>query len=223
MFSCFSQSSSKELFPNKRLFEKKGKLYFNLSTELRITPLPIKDEYFNEISPAGFFTNVDKLHSGTALGYGIEYFLTENLSLGFDHFFRYESVLYDFYSIEQDLGAVTTEKTLLQDLSLHINYTLKTFSDNSELFIRVGYTNFHGGSDFLVKYPIAYDDNGEPVLFTENQVTYNNGGYNLALGYRSKRTSMLMGTYFSQAGPFYEVNFSIITPYLRITYQIGKL
>ena len=62
---------------------RKGKLFFKLGTEYRITPLPIKAGR----RPEARFTNPELQNSGVAIHYGLDFFATKNLSFGFANSF----------------------------------------------------------------------------------------------------------------------------------------
>jgi len=217
IFFTYAQENKEDSF---EFLNRKGQLFFNLGTELRITPLPYS---FNKPLDSGArFTNIDLLHSGPALSYGLEYFINQNFSIGFNHSFRYDTVLYNFGGIEQNFGVENSQKELLQGLHLHINKYFR-ISKNSEIFIRLGVSSYNGGSQYLLKEPISFDENGNPDFFVDSQSDFFNVGLNLAVGYQNKRVKLLLGVYFSNGGKFFEEDFSIVTPYVKFTYTIGRL
>lgn len=217
----FSQELISEVGDSKFSTKRKGQLFFKLGTEFRITPIP----YENSLpSPSGFFTNVDQLHSGPAISYGLEIFIRENLSIGLDHNFRYETLLYDVNQLERGFVASKSQKELLHGFNLYFSRYFKISNKKpAELFIRAGISSFNGGSQFLFVSPVGEDENGEPITFLQNQADYVNFGLNSAVGYRNNRTSILTGLYFSNGGTFFQNNFQIITPYVKITYTLGRL
>jgi len=81
----FSFFFSNDLFsqwsPSYSDFEgRKGKITLNFGVEYRVTPLYEFDETLLR-NFAGSFTNVDNLHRRPAFSYGLEVFLSRNLSL----------------------------------------------------------------------------------------------------------------------------------------------
>ena len=168
------------------------------------------------------FTNIDQLHSGPALSYGLEFFIGQNFSFGFDHSFRYETVLYNLEGIEQDFGVENSQKELLHGLHLHINKYFR-LSENSEIFIRLGLSSYNGGSQYLLKEPVSFDVDGNPDSIIRFQRDFFNVGLNFAVGYQNKRIKFLLGVYFSNGAKFFQEDFSIVTPYIRFVYTIGKL
>jgi len=217
-FSSFSQKAEGI---QDALNNRKGNLFFNVGGEYRITPLPYDS---TEPESPTFFTNVDFLHSGPALSIGLEYFIRNNLSVGLDHTLSYDTLLYDINELGENFAASKTEKELLHGFHLYFSRYFKISSKNeSEIFIRLGISSFNGGSQFLLVEPVGDDGNGNPVTFFQSQVDFVNFGPNFAIGYRNKRISILAGVYLSNGSTFFRDNFRIVTPYIKLTYTIGKL
>lgn len=210
-----SQEFKKKDFSANR----KRQLFFKVGSEFRVTPVP----YGNRVpDPATSFTNVDQLHAGPAFSYGLEFFTSENFSIGLDHSFRYDTVLYDFNQTGENFVALKSEKELLQGFHLYLTKYFKIFKEG-EIFVRFGISSFNGGSEFFLVEPIGDDGEGNPLLFTQTQRTFANFGPNLAIGYNKNRVSMIGGVYLQSGGTFYTTSFPIIVPYLKLTYNIGKL
>ena len=219
--SSFFLSSQQNKSDNLDLnINRKGQLYFKLGSEFRITPIPYKS---SEISNVGAFTNVDQLHSGPALSYGLEFFINKNFSIGLDHSFRYDTVLYDFDPLNTSFSAQKSQKELLQGFHLYFTKYFKISAKDGEIFVRAGLSSFNGGSEFLLVEPLGLDVEDDPIVTFQTQVNFVNFGTNLAVGYRKKKVSALIGFYFSNGGTFFERDFQIATPFLKLTYDLGKL
>lgn len=215
-------SYSQDLKEPSELFKNRGgKLFFNVGSEFRITPIP-HDDSFPE--SATFFTNIDFLHSGPALSFGLEFFIKKNLSLSLDHSLRYDTLLYNLNELGENFAARKTEKELLHGFHLYFTRYFKLSSkSNKEIFIRAGLSSFNGGSQFLLVEPVGDDGTGNPVTFFQTQVDFVNFGPNIAVGYRNNRLTVLAGLYFSNGATFFQRNFRIVTPYIKLTYTLGKL
>lgn len=229
MFKCFllilffipfllaSQTIEKKIEDKNILESRKKQLFFRLGSEFRITPLPNDGASLENYA---VFTNVDLLHSGPALSYGLDFFLSKNLSLSLDHSFRYRTLLYDFNQLGEILSASKSQKELLQGFHLSLTRYFKISSKGDEIFFRIGISSFNGGSDFVFVEPIG--DIDDP-LWIQSQLSFRNFGTNFAIGYRKSRVSVMAGLYLSSGGAFYTTSFRIVTPYIKFSYALGKL
>lgn len=197
--------------------ERKGKLFFKIGSEYRITPLPYDFSKVNPDIPA----DIDTQNSGVALHYGFDYFITKNLSIGFNNSFRYDVLIRNVNEITQENGFQKTDKTLMIEGHLYLDYHIKAF-ENSELFTRVGYSLLNGGSEFMVKTSF-YDSQGNLLNSSYGNETFEFFATNLAIGYKKDRVELLVGMYFSTLSNYFLETETLKIPYINITYTIGKM
>ena len=215
-FSLLAQNSEVYSIPSER----KGKLFFKIGSEYRLTPayLVPGSSINNQL---GFYTNVDILHNGMALSYGVEYFLSKSLSFSVVNSLRYKPFLYPFRTIESNFGAEKAEATLLLGFHGYLDYHIPLFKE-SELFLRLGISTYNGGSEFVIKQTV-FNSDGEPEFASSGDASFKNTGYNFALGYSKNRIKLLAGVYTSEGGTFFTSSFNIFTPYIKLDYVLGKL
>lgn len=218
--SNFLKSQNPNIGLDKNLTENnKKKLFFKVASELRVTPIPFD---LNFPKAGTIFTNVDKIHSGPAVSYGIEYFTGKNFSLSLNHSFRQERVINDLNPIESGQSASIASHTLLQ--GFHLSGTKYFYFKNKDfhVFLRAGFSVFNIGSDFTFKEVFDFGDNQNNVVFiTEGD--FQNFGYNVSIGIEYKRLSGELGVYLSNGSAYFERNFRIVTPFIKISYRLGRV
>lgn len=194
-------------------------MFFKVGTEYRITPISGSGNGLPTL--AGLNTNTDFLNTGAALSFGLEYFVTKNFSLGFDNTLRFDTVTINFGDIALDRGSSSNRKTFLFGWHFHANYYIKVFK-KSELFFRIGLSRLNGGADVATQ-DLFRDDNGEitgGVLGTFDLASF---AGNFAIGYKNKRIEALLGIYLTDDSNFSQNGSTNIIPYIKITYNLGKL
>lgn len=188
--------------------------------EYRVTPFYKSDE-MEQRNLAGSFTNVDNLHRGPAFSYGIEMFLSKKLSFNLQHSLRRSLVILPFGTIEDDFGINTAEKELLMGFHGFFDYHIRVFSE-SELFFRLGFSTYNGGSNYVLKSTIVNEQN-EIIAQPEFQGSFDNEGLNLGVGYAKNQFKFLIGMYSSRGNVYYNSTFPIYTPYLKLSYNLVNL
>lgn len=200
---------------------RKGKLFFKVGTEYRITPLPYDE---GEMVEDRGFTNIDIQNSGLAINYSLDYFITKNLSLGFTNSFRYDLLLYnnevsyDPLNIE---GSTKAEKTLITDFHFHLDYHFKVF-ENSELFVRVGKSLANRGTDYSTKKSF-FDQNGSLVVKSISQNHYKFQPENFGIGYKKNKLEVMAGVLTTTLTEYFLNNERLTIPYLKLSYNLGGL
>lgn len=197
--------------------ERKGKLFFKIGSEYRITPLPYDGGKVDQQIPA----DIDAQNSGVAFHYGFDYFITKNLSIGFNNSFRYDVSIRNVNEINQENGFQQTNKTLIIGGHLYLDYHIKVFK-NSELFARLGYSLLNGGTEYLEKTSF-YDNDGNLVgsSFINQDLSFY--AANFAIGYKIQRVELLVGLYSSSNTNYFDETENLKIPYINITYTIGKM
>lgn len=197
--------------------ERKGKLFFTVGSEYRITPLPYDGAKINVNIPA----DIDTQNSGVAFHYGFDYFITKNLSAGFNNSFRYDVLIRSVNQINADRGFQKTDKTLIVDGHLYLDYHVKVFK-NSELFARLGYSLLNGGTEYMDKVTY-YDSEGNAAGFSYGNQTLEFFAGNFAIGYKRDKVEILVGMYASSVTNYFSGTETLKIPYINFTYTIGKL
>ena len=213
MFSQFSPSYAD-------FDSRKGRIVLKAGMEYRITPFYGNREN-SERNLAGSFTNVDNLHRGPAFSYGLEFFLSKKLSLNIQHSIRNSLVVLPFRTIESDFGINTAKKELLMGFHGFFDYHIQVFPD-SELFLRLGFSTYNGGSNYVVKSTIVNEQN-EIITQPEFQGSFDNEGLNLGAGYAKEKFKILLGIYSSRGNVYYGQSFPIFTPYVKLSYNLANL
>lgn len=204
-------------FSFSQIEERKGKLFFNVGSEYRITPLPYN---FGKVD-AQIPVDIDAQNSGVAFHYGFDYFITKNLSIGFSNSFRYDVLIRNVNEVNEDFGVQKTDKTLIVGGHLYLDYHVKVFK-NSELFARLGYSLLNGGTEYMEK-ATYYDNQGNSTGYSFVNEDLSFYAANFAIGYKRGKVELLIGLYSSGTSNYFAETESIKIPYINFTYTIGKL
>ncbi|WP_111878686.1 hypothetical protein [Aequorivita sp. CIP111184] len=204
-------------FTYSQIEERKGKLFFKIGSEYRITPLPYDGSKIDQKIPA----DIDVQNSGVAFHYGFDYFITKNLSFGFNNSFRYDVLIRNVNEIDQENGFQKTDKTLIVGGHLYLDYHVKVFK-NSELFARVGPSLLNGGTEYMNKTTF-YDNQGNILGSSFSNETLEFFATNIAIGYKRQKVELLVGLYSSSTSNYFDETESLKIPYINITYTIGKM
>ena len=204
-------------FSFSQIAERKGKLFFKVGTEYRITPLP----YNVGIRDPQVPVDIDAQNSGVAFHYGFDYFITKNLSVGFNNSFRYDVLINNVNEVNEDSGVQKTDKTLIVGGHLYLDYHVKVFK-NSEVFARFGQSLLNGGTEYMRK-TTHYDNQGNLIGTSYGNDNLSFYAFNFAVGYKKGKTELLVGIYSSSTADYFTETESLIIPYLNFTYTIGKL
>ena len=162
---------------------RRGKLFFSVGTEYRITPLPTNDGVGK--NPLASYTNSDRQNSGATIFYNLDYFVTKKLSLGFSHSFRYALLNYsDTFDIEGNFGQIKADYTLMMGYHFYLDYHFKVFK-KAELFARVGISLINRNSQFTLKETF-FDSQGNIFIIHGSRLFYDMQPKNYAIGYKKK-------------------------------------
>lgn len=213
-FSIFSQEENKnDLFLNTR----KGKLFLNLSPEYRIAAYYNSGE--NEYLYKGL-TNIDNQLSGPVISYSLNYFITNNLSIGFSHSFKNSLLTYN-QEIATNNGSQKSINTLFMDYHFYLDYFV-TISKNKQLFLRVGKTVLNSGSDYSYRTNY-YDETNKFLGYSVNQTNFKYFPFNYAIGFKKDRFDISLGFYTSKSTPYFKDDTKVTVSYIKLNYNLFKL
>ena len=202
----------------ENLDERKGQLFFKVGTEYRITPLPVRAGEIPEVR----FTNPEEQNRGVAIHYGIDFFATQNLSLGFANSFRHTLLNYsDRLIVDGSTGQDKAEYALFVGYHFNATYHFKIFKE-AELFVRLGKSLLNRGSSFKFIDPI-FDENGELLVTRSSQINYHMQTNNFAVGYKRDKFEIILGAYGTSDAPYFDRSVGYIIPYINLAYTLGKL
>ena len=85
---------------NSQSLERKGKFLFNIGPEFRITPI----YKLNEESTKSFYTEIDAQNTGIALNLSVNYYVSNELSIGFRNSIRYDMITAEDIQADSSLG-----------------------------------------------------------------------------------------------------------------------
>lgn len=211
---CFTIQAQDTDFRNQR----KGKLFFKVGTEYRITPLPTNLGYNSNSK----LVNSDTQNSGVAFYYGLNFFITKNLSLGFSHSVRYTLLHRASVSdIPTEFGYKESVYRPMMGFYLYLDYHVKVFKE-SELFARFGRSMINVNSDYIDKEPV-YDNNGEFIGSISSELSYKMFTANFAIGFKKNKFEALIGAHTTLDPPYFTESVLYIIPYINLSYTIGKL
>tara|TARA_R110002012_G_scaffold300941_1_gene500996 strand:- start:20171 stop:20833 length:663 start_codon:yes stop_codon:yes gene_type:complete len=199
--------------------ERKGRFFFNIGPEYRITPIYGTRAYSNQI----MYTDPDAQNSGMALHIGFDYYITENWSIGFQNSFRYDLVTaqIDSFGPSGPGTALETRKDLLIGYHFALGYRFQIFG-KGDLLLNAGFSLLNRNSEFTIKESI-YDNNGQQIGTITSLADSKFGANSFALGYGKGRSKVMLGIYFTRSSGYFENNASFMIPFLTYHYRLGRL
>lgn len=191
----------------------RGKLFFSVAAEYRITPIYAGPSSFGPV-------NIDKQSSGAVLNLNLDYFLNENLSLGFTQGIRYDQVLAFRFNSDQGSGDIfnETKNDLILSYHFYADYHFNFLFNTSDLFLRGGISLLNGNTNVT---EITRDNTNQVRFIDEYDSAYS--ALNFAIGYRRNKINLLGGIYTSSTTEYFNETTNFIVPYLSFKYTIGKL
>jgi hypothetical protein len=160
--------------------QRKGKLFFSVGAQYRITPYYNLGSVSGNVSPIVVPVNVDLQTSGSALNLSLDYFITRDFTIGFTNGYRYDMVTNIGSNTEGALDFEAADKTLITSLHFYADYHFKVFKD-SELFIRLGRSLLNQGTNYIERESF-FDDNGQVIGTFLSGQDLGYSAYNFALG-----------------------------------------
>lgn len=183
--------------------DKKGHLFFNLNVGYHIPTI-----YHADSSGESNKYSMSVETDSPVLGFGVSYFIKENLSVGFEN-----TVRRSFF----DYGNPPA-KTFQSDIYV--------FQFDYHLFAEY-YFNSGREDDFFVRFGVSAMGKGVSATYrseTSSGIIPIDLSYypvNYAIGYKIKNFNILLGAHTAFSSDFETRGFTI--PYLRVGYNIGKL
>ncbi|MFT5848264.1 hypothetical protein [Psychroserpens sp.] len=199
------------LLPENR----KGQLFFKLSAEYRITPLPTTAPSSGKAN-----VNTDLQNSGEAFSFELNLFITENLSLGFANSYRYDEIG-GFEGLDNDRQSRPTNRGLIIGYHFYVDYHFKIFRE-SELFARVGLSMLNRGTRVASRETFFTPD-GEifGVAGSSNGTEYTSN--NWSIGWKKRKTEIMLGFYTSGNSDYFLEPQIYTIPYFKFSYNLGRL
>ncbi len=204
-----------QLWSQQNGSERKGQFYFILGPEYRITP--IYSVLSSTLSNEAIYTNVDKQNAGLNLNVGIEYFVSNNLSISFSNAFRYDLVISEFTEITGDFGAKEANYRLLLDYNISLSYYFKIF-DKGEFFVNVGASLMNRNTDFSIK-ETSSDGTGIGYYISD----YHYSANKFSLGYNTNGKKLYLGAFLTNQSPYFNENVLFLVPHIGLSFDISKL
>ena len=217
--SLLAQDSAIPSTSNTLPKARQGQLYFSIGTEYRIGHIY---NFSNNSVWNARGLSVEDLNRGAAFSYSLDYFITDNLSLGFSHSLRYDHIH------ESTLDAIpggASSNAIIADqygliMDYHINMKYHFIVAKQEFFFQAG-LSFLNNAPTIRKNPVSISSNGVERIDNTSldllDITSKFG-----LGYQKNRFSIMGGIYFSDENPFYQ-GANYILPYFELKYQLGNL
>lgn len=192
------------------------KLFFNLGAEFRITPIYKPQDQ----SVTTNFINPDLQNSGPVLNIGIDYYLTQNFSVGFK-----SSVRYDLITTHIDKtgsGGVSSgiERGLMFGYHFNLGYHFHVFK-KGDLLVNAGLSLLNRNSEYMRTESILNDE-GEVVGSTTTIDNYNFSANRLSIGYGKGKSKIMMGIYISRNTRYFGGKTTFIVPFLSYSFDIAK-
>lgn len=203
---------------NLKRENRKGALFFKTSLEYRIASI-YSDGPRN---PQASLIDINDQNTGAAINYALDWFVGKNLSLGFSHSLRYDHLLNQGLNTQQ-VGLVSSSEknTLLMDFHFYLHYHIPVFKE-SELFVQFGRSLMHVGSSFTSARRFE-GQNGELFAGLLSPSNANFGAWNFGVGWKKNRFEILGGIYTTGTSEYFVIGTDLSTPYLRLSYNIGRL
>jgi hypothetical protein len=205
---CFTQN-----------LERKGKFFFNIGPEYRITP--VYDANSSILSNDAFYTNPDLQNSGIAFNLGVDYYITNNLSMGFNNSFRYDIITTQSTQTSTGQGVSVSKKGLLIGYHFKMIYHFQVFR-KGDLLVSAGFSLLNRNSEFTIEKPI-YDDNGQLLGTINSLVDYKYSAYKISLGYGNKKSKLMLGLYITGNSGYFEKSTTFMVPFISYSFDFGKL
>lgn len=198
--------------------ERKGKFFFSAGPEYRITPTYKQNSFSRE----AIYTNPDLQNSGLALNIGVDYYFSNNFSIGFKNSFRYDLVTSEIDAVGQPLlGVSESKKDLLIGYHFNLNYHIDLFK-KGDLLINVGVSLLNRNSEFSVTEEIT-DNNGQVVATATSLIDYKYSANKLSLGYGNGRSKFMLGIYITGNSGYFLETTTFIVPFLNYSFDFAKL
>jgi len=197
--------------------ERKGKFFFNVGPEYRITPI----YKFNGYSKEAIYTNADLQNSGVSLNLGVDYYITKNFGIGFKNSFRYDLITSQDIVNSLGQGVSNSEKGLLIGYHFRLIYHFQIFK-KGDLLVGAGVSLLNRNSEFSVQEPV-FDDNGQLLGTITSLVDYSYSANKISLGYANRKSKVIVGMYITGNSGYFEESTTFMVPFVNYSFDFGKL
>lgn len=190
--------------------------FLNLGAEFRVTPTyKPKDQ-----SVAINFINPDLQNSGPVLNIGIDYYLTEDFSIGLKSSVRYDLITTHIDKTGSGEVSSGVERGLMFGYHFNLGYHFHIFK-KGDLLVNVGLSLLNRNSEYMRTESILNGE-GEVIGSTSNLDNYNFSANRLSIGYGKGRSKLMMGIYISQNTKYFETKTTFIVPFLSYSFDVAK-
>jgi hypothetical protein len=197
--------------------ERKGNFFFNVGPEFRITPTYKLNQFSNE---AGF-TNPDLQNSGVAINIGADYYIINNLSVGFKTSFRHDLITSQDVLGSVNQGVSNSKKGLLIGYHFNLNYHFQIFK-KGDLLVSAGVSLLNRNSEFTLVESIR-DNNGQVVGTTSTLTNYAYSANKISVGYGNGRSKFMLGIYITKNSGYFIESTTFTVPFVNYSFDFGKL
>lgn len=197
--------------------ERKGKFFFNVGPEYRITPFYKLNNYSKEAS----YTNVDMQNSGISINVGVDYYVTNNLSIGFHNSFRYDLITSIDTQIGSDSEISNSKRGLLVGYHFRLVYHFQVFK-RGDLLVGAGISLLNRNSEFTIREQL-FNENGELVGTITSLADYKYGANKLSVGYANGKSKIMLGMYITRTSGYFEETTTFMIPFINYSFDFGKL
>ena len=215
----FAQDTTETLKKENHPVSRQGQLYFSVGTEYRTGAIdnPHKTRSFPNRG-----IDVEDLTRGTAFNYSLDYFFTNNLSIGFSHSLRYDHIhqgTSDAIPGGISSNAIISDQYgLLMDYHIYAKYHF--YIAKQEFFIQAGLSFLNNGPQITKNSISDYYSSNE--YFDDRGINQKDITSKFGIGYQKNRFSIMGGIYFSDDNPLYQ-GANYILPYFELKYQLGNI
>ncbi|MHA7829712.1 MAG: hypothetical protein ACX93O_01340 [Flagellimonas sp.] len=192
--------------------------FLNAGAEFRITPIHKSGDQ----AIATYFISPDSHNVGPVLNFGVDYYFTQNFSLGLKTSVRYNSTT--TFIDETALGGETiseTERRLIFGYHIGLIYHFQVFK-KGDLLVSAGLSLLNRNSEY-VRTESIFNEEGEVVDTTSSMDNYNLSANKLSVGYVKGKSKLMMGIYISRNTKYIEEKTTFIIPFLSFSFDIAKL
>lgn len=185
--------------------------FLNLGAEFRITPIHKSGDQ----AVATNFINPDLQNSGPVLNIGLDYFFTQNFSVGFKN-----SVRYDLITTHIDETSSETERGLMFGYHFGFNYHFQIFK-KGDLLVNAGLSLLNRKSEYARTEPI-FNEEGDVVGSKTSMDNYNFSANKISVGYGKGKSKIMMGIYISRNTKYFEGKATFMVPFISYSIDIAK-
>lgn len=207
--------------PTQTLSQNMGRsklFYFTIGPEYRVTPVYKP----NDLSKQAAYTNPDMQNSGLALNLGIDYYFTENFSIGFKNSFRYDLITSQIDSSDPSgQGISDTKKDLLIGYHFDLGYRFQIFK-KGDLLLNAGISLLNRNSEFTVRESV-FDESGQEIGTVTYLADSKFSANKISVGYGKGKSKLMLGMYITRSSGYFEETTTFMIPFLNFSYNFGKL